>query len=185
MTDEPDLNGAPPLATHGRYADHLAPYFDLFPRENIKIVLFEDLKRKPDALFADLERFLGVEHVPLPHLHLNASRPVRSALVRRVLDAKQVARALLPKRVLRGLTGAVHRIASLNTGPATPGSRLVCGARLEERFYEDNIRRLSSSRGSTFAFGATARLCSKGRSRRREHLSEHAHSQNSGAGLSL
>jgi hypothetical protein len=182
VNDEPDPGGAPPLATHGRYADHLAPYFDLFPRENIKIVLFEDLKRQPEAVFADLERFLGVEHVPLPRLHLNASSPVRSRLVQRVLDAKQVARSLLPKRVLSGLTGAVHRIASLNAGPAALRIPLGLWSEINERFYGDSIRRLEQLTGLDLRVWRYRPALLDGTAGRREHLSAHRHSQSTGAG---
>jgi hypothetical protein len=163
----------------------MSAYFDLFPRENIRIVLFEDLKREPDALFAGLERFLGVEHVPLPHLHLNASSPVQSRLLKRVLDAKRVAHALLPNRVLRGLTGAVHRVESLNTGPTAPGIPLGLRGEIEERFYGDSIRRLEQLTGLDLRVWRYRPALLHETVDRREHLSKHAHSQNSGAGASL
>jgi len=134
--------GTPPLAMHGRYADHLEPYFALYPRERIKIVLFEDFRSEPDVVIAELEQFLGVDHVPLPHLHLNASGPRRSQFLRRILCAKALARAAVPKPVLRRLTGAVHRIESLNTSEKSPNIAADFRAELTERFYGGNIRKL-------------------------------------------
>jgi hypothetical protein len=140
--DEPGPNGTPPLACHGRYVDHLVPYFELFPRQNIKIVLFEEFKREPDVFLVDVQRFLGVDQVPLPRLHLNASGPARSPLVQRALEAKRVARALLPDRVLRGLTGPLHRLQSINTRPAAPKIAPALQGDLNERVYGRSIREL-------------------------------------------
>ena len=45
----------------GRYHHFLQGYFELFPRERIRVYLFEDLLRDADALLADLFEFLGVD----------------------------------------------------------------------------------------------------------------------------
>ncbi|MCE3249193.1 MAG: hypothetical protein K0R41_3018 [Geminicoccaceae bacterium] len=183
--DELGPNGAPPLARHGRYVDHLAPYFDLFPRESIKIVLFEELKREPDALLADVERFLGVEYVPLPRLHLNASGPARSRFVERALDAKQVARALLPGGVLRGLTGALHRIQSANTRPAAPKIPPALRSEMNERFYGGSVRELERLTGLDLSVWRHCPVPPDEAINRRQPAFENARSQTRGAGAAL
>lgn len=45
----------------GRYHHFLRSYFDLFPREQIRVYLFDDLLADPAALMADLFGFLGVD----------------------------------------------------------------------------------------------------------------------------
>lgn len=50
----------------------LSAYFERFPRERIRIHLFEDLVRDPAALCADLFGFLGV---PQPERGLHPERP--------------------------------------------------------------------------------------------------------------
>lgn len=61
-----------------RYYENLKPFYDLFPRENIRIFFFDDLKRDPVSFCRELYEFLGVDrdHVS-PHLHL-PSRPART-----------------------------------------------------------------------------------------------------------
>jgi hypothetical protein len=45
----------------GFYHALLKPYFDLFGRERLHVMLFEDLAHRPRAVFRELCRFLGVE----------------------------------------------------------------------------------------------------------------------------
>lgn len=44
----------------GRYAEHLKPWLDLIPRENLLVLNAEDLFRASDATFARTQRFLGL-----------------------------------------------------------------------------------------------------------------------------
>jgi hypothetical protein len=43
------------------YADHVDRYFKLFPREQIKVVLFDDLASNAERVFSDTLAFLGVD----------------------------------------------------------------------------------------------------------------------------
>jgi hypothetical protein len=45
----------------GLYATHLQPFFDLFPREQIRIHLYEAYRTDPRAILRDIFHFLGVE----------------------------------------------------------------------------------------------------------------------------
>ncbi len=45
----------------GFYYKHLKPYFDLFPKENIKILLFDDFKKDNEKVIKELYNFLGVD----------------------------------------------------------------------------------------------------------------------------
>jgi hypothetical protein len=44
----------------GLYHRMLKPYFELFPREDILCLFYEDIERNPDRLVSDLHDFLGV-----------------------------------------------------------------------------------------------------------------------------
>ncbi len=59
----------------GYYAEQLQRYLDLFPREQIMIVLFDDLKRDPLAVIRALWTFLGVT----PRDRLADERPQNAA----------------------------------------------------------------------------------------------------------
>jgi hypothetical protein len=70
----------------GRYAMHLEPYFRLFPKDQIRIYLYEDLQTDVEGLFADLFRFLGV--APNPSLgevpQLNTTGEIKNPILRMV-----------------------------------------------------------------------------------------------------
>ena len=55
------IKDEPSVLDNSLYFEQLKPYFELFPRENIKIVFYEDLKKDNKALLADIEHFLGVK----------------------------------------------------------------------------------------------------------------------------
>jgi hypothetical protein len=97
------------FARQVEYYENLKPYYDLFPREQILILFFEDLKRDPAGFARRLYAFLGVDpdFVP-PSLH-ERSNPARVA--RNPLLAHTVFRIA---QVFRGLgmanfVGAVKR----------------------------------------------------------------------------
>ncbi|MCA6078767.1 sulfotransferase family protein [Fulvivirga sedimenti] len=48
------------LVPEGFYSRNLAPYYDLFPRENIKVYLTEELHKDPAAIMNDIYEFIGV-----------------------------------------------------------------------------------------------------------------------------
>ncbi len=45
----------------GRYAEQLARYYELFPREQIKVYIYRDFRLDPSGIMADLFRFLNVD----------------------------------------------------------------------------------------------------------------------------
>ena len=85
----PGPHGELPLAQHGRYAEHLTPYYDLFPREKILVVKFGLLERRPDDLFRRIAEFLDIEPMRLPHLHLNAASPAAVRVYTSALQCKK------------------------------------------------------------------------------------------------
>jgi hypothetical protein len=52
----------------GLYADQVARYFDTFPREQVHVILFDDLKKDLLATIQGVYRFLGVDADYEPHL---------------------------------------------------------------------------------------------------------------------
>lgn len=141
---EPGPRGELPLALHGRFGEHLEPYYERF--RDILVLRFAALQRAPDAVLATTQDFLGVERVRLPRLHLNASGRPRSSLIKHVLGAKRIARAVLPDPWLRRLIGAAHLLQSLNTA-GEPGIPADLREAWTERYYSDDIRRLEQLTG--------------------------------------
>ncbi len=145
-------DGALPLAEHGLYHRHLAPFFEYFDRSQIKVALFDDLERDGAGLFAELFNFLGVD----PGFRLdpverhNATGAARNAMLHRALSGnaalKRLARSLLPENAIRVLGRAQHRLrhANLRRVPGlSPGQR----RRLTERYYGRDILALESLLG--------------------------------------
>jgi hypothetical protein len=86
----------------------LTSYFERFPRERIRVHLFEDLERDPAALVADLFRFLGVDAAFRPDLAGRHNRsggfirnPVLRALWTRSARLRITLRPYLPESLRR------------------------------------------------------------------------------------
>lgn len=83
------------------YWHNLQPYFEHFPKENIFVGFVEDMSRDPDAFFAALCAFLGVEPTTVERAHLNpsAGKKVPTGLYTTVnrLPLIGLLKSLLPK----------------------------------------------------------------------------------------
>jgi hypothetical protein len=44
-----------------KYAEHLKRFLKYFPRENIKVIIFDDLKRNTEGVYKEILSFLGVD----------------------------------------------------------------------------------------------------------------------------
>jgi hypothetical protein len=94
--------------SRGFYCRQLRPYYSLFPREQIRVYLFDELKRDPVGLLRDLFAFIGVSSDFIPDLsaRLNRSGVIRNPVVRtlwtRSNPLRDLVRPLLPERVRRG-----------------------------------------------------------------------------------
>lgn len=95
------------LIDHGRYADHLQPYLRHFPREQLHVAVFDDLKADPDKFFNELCNFLEISSNPLP---ADLGRSVLPAAAPRwFLGAHLARRAGWMLRTL-GLPGIVSKV---------------------------------------------------------------------------
>lgn len=103
------LERFPRLLDRGRYATHLQRYLDLFPRPQLHVSLFDDLRADAQAYADEVFGFLGARRLELPPADLKSRMPAgrpRSAAVAGA--AKSVSR--LAKRTgLRRLRSRVKR----------------------------------------------------------------------------
>jgi hypothetical protein len=60
LSFEDKIAQKPALVEEGFYVDHLRRYFDLFPREQFLILLYDDLVTDPSGFVVQMCRFLGV-----------------------------------------------------------------------------------------------------------------------------
>jgi hypothetical protein len=76
ITFEEKLETEPRMIRGGRYHEQLSRYTKYFPRENLYIVIYEEMIRRPEEELRKLFRFLGVDESfmpPLLHNKVNSS----------------------------------------------------------------------------------------------------------------
>lgn len=75
----------------GRYYTYLTPWFEAFDPSQIKVVLFDDLKKDALAVHQDICRFLGIDdtHVPDLTIRMKGGKPKNEALFNFIFRAKK------------------------------------------------------------------------------------------------
>lgn len=97
-----------------RFAEQLQRYFDVFGKDKVHVVIFDDLRRDTAAVYRDTLRFLQVEDVDFrPDLSVvNANKRHRSEFIRRPPSfARAIARGLMPKSMRQKLR---RKLADIN-----------------------------------------------------------------------
>lgn len=132
----------------GVYADTLARWFDLFPRERFLVLLSAELEEKPDAVLERTFRFLGVDPAVevetgkrLNRTGERQSRALGRLLSRLPFSAPAAIRRCLPRAFRLRLDQFVRR---RSTG--SPSDRPSLDADREDRLrrrYAPHVRRLS------------------------------------------
>lgn len=142
----------------GRYHAQLARYYERFPADRIKVLLYDDLRHRPDVFFGELFDFLGVEKSFRPDTQVRqreAGLP-RSHQLRRLLEDNGRVRAMI-RRLVPGewKTNLRARLATWNT--ARP-ERLPDDQRrrLFETHFADDCRRLAALIDRDLGVWATA-----------------------------
>lgn len=67
-TFEQAIEKRPDLFMHYNYYQHLLPYFETFPKEQIKVLLFDELKKDNKAFLKETLDFLGVKEFYPPSI---------------------------------------------------------------------------------------------------------------------
>jgi hypothetical protein len=104
-TFEDALERHPRLVNRSRYGEHLTRYLDWFPREQLHVLLFDDIVGDPHAALVSLERFIGVGDLIPEGATDKANATERPAHPR-------MTRALLQARVAVKRTGLERWVAA-------------------------------------------------------------------------
>jgi hypothetical protein len=110
-TRMPAFGGAPRYRAVARYGEQLARLFSIAPRDQILVLLLDELEAHPLATVTRVTRFLGLpDPTPFGNPNRNASRALRS---RRILQAMWSPTTIAcAKRVMpRGLHQTANRVA--------------------------------------------------------------------------
>lgn len=124
--------------TMGLYAEQLERWFARFPREQIKVFLYDDLIDQPENFYRELLRFLGIGTTLEIDFRArrNESRIPKSKRLQALLLSKNPAKKLVVRMMPKSLRKSVWR-RSLHK----PGLELELRNELT-RYFTDDIRRL-------------------------------------------
>lgn len=100
------------------YASQVSRYFDVFGRDRVHVILYDDFARAPQEVFRKVLAFLGVESGFRPEFsRVNANKVVGSLMLRDLLKTppdwvRKIVRWVLPAERLRH--GLIRRLAAAN-----------------------------------------------------------------------
>jgi hypothetical protein len=114
-----------------RFAEQLRRYHDVFPPEQVLVLVYDDFRRDNEATVRGVLRFLGVDdRVPVAPRQANSTVGIRSQQLDELVHAVSVGRgpvsravkasvkALAPQRLRAGALGMVQRRLVLAPAPA-------------------------------------------------------------------
>ncbi len=109
------INGRPDLFANSFYFQQLKPYFDLFPKENIKVVLFEDMMKDKKGIYKELTDFIGASTIYPESLEerSNATQKPRSIALNRII---QGTRHFITKNGMEWLIPALKAVGIVQLG---------------------------------------------------------------------
>jgi hypothetical protein len=113
----------------GFYHEQLSRYYALFPKDQIRVYLFDDLIDNAEQIIADAYRFVGVDETirPASEIHANMSGIPKNEWLAKALTQqggwiKQTVRSILPQAIRKNL---FRKIKSGNLQKAPPLDRAV------------------------------------------------------------
>ena len=110
---EDALDHHPRLLDRGWYARHLRRYLEVFPREQLLVQLFDDLKADPQRYADEVFDFLGVPPLELPPSELRSRMPAGVPRSRTAATAAKTASQTIKRLGLRRLRSRVKRSAKV------------------------------------------------------------------------
>jgi Sulfotransferase domain len=138
-----------------RYTDQVKRYFDVFGRERVHVIVYDDFAADPRACYQNTLAFLGVDplRIETDFAVVNANKYADNVAVRNVLRdpiVRRAARAIrpfLPRPIYDALQNAQSRFRRSNTRvekrpPLDPGLRAAL-----KREFAPEVQRLSELLG--------------------------------------
>lgn len=131
----------------GLYSEQLARYYGLFPKEQILVLIYEDIKKNPQAFMSQIYTFLGVSPAFLPsmlHSEINVARTPKSVIIDRWMH--KVAEAM---RAI-GFDKIVHKIRQsglpdlVRAGNTKESKKVEIDTKSLERYFLDDVKKLSA-----------------------------------------
>ena len=109
------------------FSAQVARYLDVFPREQVHVILHDDFRADPDGTYRAVLRFLGVDEVFTPIFRqVNGSRDFKSVTLHRLMNdrrampaLRRVMRLAVPRALRKKAFGLLTR-ANVQTRPQEP-----------------------------------------------------------------
>ena len=98
-----------------RYSEQVQRYFDVFGRENVHIIIYDDFRDDLGSVYRDTLKFLGVDEGFQPRFEVkNPNKVMRSRVLQRFLRSPQssvakIGRLILPLPFRRRVGRVIHR----------------------------------------------------------------------------
>jgi hypothetical protein len=142
---DPARTPIPRLLDHGFYHGQLMNFMRVFPPEQIRILLYDDIRRRPSHVFADVCGFLGIDDTVAPQSGESRIKDKATAVIppaaRRLLaPLKELVAPYRQTRAFVAVRGLFAR--TLRYPPLTPALRERLAA-----LYAEDIARLSELLG--------------------------------------
>lgn len=129
----------------GRYADAVRSYLDVFGRDRVLVVLFEELVGSYDSARARLEAFLGIDLPPGPLPRANVSGRLESRALARILEnrtLRQLRETLLPPGLRVRISQGIRSRLSVQRPTIAPETRAFL-----QRHFAPDVARLEAILG--------------------------------------
>jgi hypothetical protein len=139
LTFEQKIDATPRLVEEGQYARKLQRYYDIFPKENILVVLYDELKNDPENYLKRVYSFLGVStefRSPLINKEINSSSSKMG---------KSVLLFYLYKLLVKiGLFRSAEFVNNLNKKEDSRTVSNKTRERLLQEYYLDDLQKLEA-----------------------------------------
>jgi len=131
----------------GLYSEQLSRYYRLFSKDQILVLIYEDIKKNPQAFMSQIYRFLGVFDAFVPtmlHSEINVARTPKSVIIDRWMH--KVAESL---RAI-GFDRLVHKIRQsglpdlVRAGNTKTSQKVEIDTKSLERYFLDDVKKLSA-----------------------------------------
>jgi hypothetical protein len=131
-----------PWLEFGLYYEQVKRYLELFPRTNVRVYFFEEYRKQPRELLADLHHFLDVEFSVIPnmeekHLEAEIPRSVAISAFLRKYGIWQRAKELSPSPLRRAFRRVAFRPRKSHELDPKDRKRLV-------DYYREDVSKLTA-----------------------------------------
>jgi len=124
----------------GLYYEQVKRYMDLFPDNNLKILLYEDFKNNNTKVMDEIFNFLEVRKIPIERVEKNKAGIPKNNFVTKIKNiesVKRVAKAIIPESLKQKLNSYLYTSENL------PILKNDAKDMLNQKFFNEDIYNLS------------------------------------------